>query len=102
MAYNGPRSEQGLRPQRACKSTYQNRRSIAMIVRGLCILGVVLSTSAVRGGDEKPLRPAEEIQLFNGKDLTGLTTWLKGEKRKDPDKVFTAHDGMIHISGETN
>jgi len=42
----------------------------------------------------------ETIHLFNGKDLTGLYTWLKGTGRKDPGKVYTVHDGMIHISGE--
>ncbi len=27
-------------------------------------------------GDE-PTRPGEVVRLFNGKDLAGLTTWLK-------------------------
>jgi hypothetical protein len=48
------------------------------------------------------------IHLFNGKDLTGFYTWLgspgKGEKpygkNHDPEKVFSVHDGMIHISGK--
>src|ERR1043166_9284021 len=40
------------------------------------------------------------VQLFNGKDLTGLTTWLRDTKREDPRKVFTVHDGMIHASGD--
>ncbi len=45
--------------------------------------------------------PAEKVvPLFNGKDLTGLTTWLKETKREDPKKVWTVHDGMIHASGE--
>jgi hypothetical protein len=41
------------------------------------------------------------IKLFNGKDLTGFYTWLKGQgKNSDPEKVFTVHDGMIHVSGK--
>jgi hypothetical protein len=48
------------------------------------------------------------IHLFNGKDLTNFYTWLnapeKGAqpygKNNDPEKVFTVHDGMIHISGK--
>jgi hypothetical protein len=48
------------------------------------------------------------IHLFNGRDLTNFYTWLgvpkKGEqpygKNNDPEKVFTVHDGMIHISGK--
>ena len=51
-------------------------------------------------------RPAQEapgeetLVLFNGKDLSGLTTWLRESGREDPKKVFTVHDGMIHVSGE--
>ena len=41
------------------------------------------------------------IKLFNGKDLSGLYTHLNGPGLDDPDKVFTVHDGMIHISGKT-
>ena len=40
------------------------------------------------------------VPLFNGKDLAGLTTWLKDSQREDPRKVFSVHDGMIHVSGE--
>jgi hypothetical protein len=79
-------------------------RSVAMNVRGFCILVVLASTGAILAEDEKPkpVTPTEVVQLFNGKDMSGLTTWLKGEKRKDPDKVFTIHDELIHISGQTN
>src|SRR5262245_32304807 len=42
------------------------------------------------------------VKIFNGKDLTGFYTWLKGlGKNNDPDKVFTVQDGMIHVSGKT-
>src|SRR5262245_7619353 len=48
------------------------------------------------------------VKLFNGKDLSGFYTYLgapaKGEKpygkNNDPEKVFTVHDGMIHVSGK--
>ena len=42
----------------------------------------------------------ETIHLFNGKDLTGFYTWLKGTGKEDPGKVYTVHDGLIHVSGE--
>ncbi|HEV3146162.1 MAG TPA: DUF1080 domain-containing protein, partial [Gemmataceae bacterium] len=48
----------------------------------------------------KPIAPTQDITLSNGRDLTGLYTWLKESKREDPKKVFTVHDGMIHVSGE--
>jgi len=53
--------------------------------------------------DQKPMpvSPREGvIKLFNGKDLSGLTAWLKKTGRKDSRKVFTAEDGVIHVSGE--
>jgi hypothetical protein len=49
----------------------------------------------------EPISPHKGvIQLFNGKDLTGLHTWLKDTKREDPRKVFTVEDGVLHVSGE--
>jgi hypothetical protein len=58
--------------------------------------------AAVAAADDKkePTRPTETIKLFNGKDLSGLTTWLRDSKRDDPKKVFTVQDGVLHVSGE--
>jgi hypothetical protein len=52
--------------------------------------------------DDKPqaVTPKETIQLFNGKDLAGFTTWLKDTKREDPRKVFRVTDGQIHVTGD--
>jgi hypothetical protein len=50
-----------------------------------------------------PIRPTKgAIKLFNGKDLTGLTPWLKKTGHKDPLGVFRADNGMIHVSGADN
>jgi hypothetical protein len=38
--------------------------------------------------------------LFNGRDLSGWTTWLRDSGRGDPRKVFTVNDGAIRISGD--
>lgn len=41
------------------------------------------------------------IRLFNGKDLSEWYSFVKGRgKNADVKRVFTIHDGMIHISGE--
>jgi hypothetical protein len=41
------------------------------------------------------------IKLFNGRNLDGFYTWLKGHgKNVDPNKVFTVENGMIRISGQ--
>jgi len=48
----------------------------------------------------EPIVPHKVIRLWNGKDLTGLTTWLKDTRREDPRGVFKVTDGMIHLSGD--
>ncbi len=48
----------------------------------------------------EPVTPEKPIRLFNGKDLTGFTTWLKATGRNDPKHVFSVVDGVIRISGE--
>jgi hypothetical protein len=76
----------------------RTRRGLwAGLTLGLCL-------AAVRADEKKsePVTPKETLRLFNGKDLTGLTPWLKQTKHEDPRKVFTVHDGMIHVSGEDN
>jgi hypothetical protein len=40
------------------------------------------------------------IQLFNGKDLSGLYPWLKDTKYEDPKEVFSVRDGLLRITGE--
>ncbi|MCI0699865.1 MAG: DUF1080 domain-containing protein [Planctomycetia bacterium] len=49
---------------------------------------------------DEPISPKEVTPLFNGKNLTGLTTWLKDSKREDPKKVFRVTDGQLHITGD--
>jgi hypothetical protein len=49
---------------------------------------------------QEPTTPKTSVKLFNGKDLTGLTTWLKDAKRDDPRKVFSVKDGILHLSGD--
>ena len=48
----------------------------------------------------EPVRPDRTIALFNGKDLTGLTTWLKDTRRDDPRRVFRVEDGILRITGD--
>jgi hypothetical protein len=49
---------------------------------------------------QEPIAPKETTPLFNGKDLTGFTTWLKDSKREDPKKVFRVAEGQLHLSGD--
>src|SRR5262249_1416423 len=71
----------------------------------LCFCSLVcfaLNLGPVQSADSEPIKPAGVIRLFNGKDLTSLYTWLKDTKHADPKNVFTAHDGLIHVSGQLN
>jgi len=70
------------------------------MVRLLLALGALcVPVTAVRSADE-PVVPKEVIQLFNGKNIDGFTTWLKESKRDDPKKVFRVTDGQLHITGD--
>ncbi len=43
----------------------------------------------------------KRIVLFNGQDLRGFYTYLRGYgKNQDPKGVFSVRDGMIRVSGE--
>lgn len=47
------------------------------------------------------IKPEQVIKLYNGKDLSGLKTWLKDTKHADPRHVFQVNpDGILHISGD--
>ena len=67
--------------------------------RELAFVGIVLACCATAAGGE-PMRPKEVVRLFNGKDLSGLSTWLKDAQRDDPRRVFRVEDGMLRITGE--
>ena len=50
---------------------------------------------------EQAISPKDgPIKLFNGKNLEGFYTWIKGSEYADPKRIFTVHDGMIHITGD--
>jgi len=46
------------------------------------------------------ITPSGSLRLFNGKNLDNFYTYLKATKYQDPKRVFTVHNGVIHISGE--
>ncbi|MGA2253784.1 MAG: DUF1080 domain-containing protein [Thermoguttaceae bacterium] len=61
---------------------------------------VALCLLAPAANAVEPVAPEKPIRLFNGKDLTGFTTWLKATGRNDPNHVFSVAGGTIRISGE--
>ncbi len=67
--------------------------------RLLAVCIFAFSVGFVTAADE-PVTPKESATLFNGKNLDGLTPWLKDTKREDPKNVFRVADGVIHMSGD--
>ncbi len=49
--------------------------------------------------ESPPIRSGPPVFSFNGRDLTGFYPFTRFHKLADPDRVFTVHDGLIHISG---
>lgn len=73
------------------------------LVRLIALLLVCALLQSARADDKavsEPVSPTASIKLFNGKDLSGLTTWLKQSGHKDPKNSFRVTDGMIHVTGE--
>jgi hypothetical protein len=64
------------------------------------VLGLPAAAAVGRPGTDEPVRPTEVIALFNGKDLSGLTPWLRDTKHDDPRKVFRVTDGQLHVTGD--
>jgi len=75
-------------------------------MKAICrLLNAVLTVQvglAVAGAAEPdaPIVPQKVIKLFNGRDLSGWTTWLVDAKRQDPRGAYSVRDGMIRISGD--
>lgn len=61
---------------------------------------IALLTSAVLNAAEPARSPQAPVSLFNGRDLTGLKSWLRDTKHDDPRQVFRVTDGMLHITGD--
>lgn len=67
---------------------------IAFILLAVLTLSVVAQT-------QRPITPKEKIVLFNGRDLTGLYTWLPDSQYQDPRQIFTVTEsGMLRVSGD--
>jgi hypothetical protein len=70
-------------------------RPISLVV--MAFLGAAVTRAAE---PDAPAVPREVINLFNGKDLGGWTTWLVDTKDRDPRQVYSVRNGMIRISGD--
>ena len=65
----------------------------------LLVGAALLASVAVQPGRAESVD--KKIELFNGKNLDNWYTFLPSKgKNSDPEKIFTVHDGMIHITGK--
>ena len=61
---------------------------------------LVLFGGAFASGDEpSPIVPRKVIEPFNGKDLSGFTTWLRKSDREKARNDYGVEKGLIHIAG---
>ncbi|MEW6159201.1 MAG: DUF1080 domain-containing protein [Verrucomicrobiota bacterium] len=65
----------------------------------ICLVWM-FATHVAMAAENAPLTPRETIPLFNGRDFTGLYTWLVDSKRSDPRRVFSVTNGWLRISGD--
>lgn len=65
---------------------------------GLCIFLSIESLAA--DPTASAICPTNSISLFNGRDFSGLYSWLVDAKRLDPRHVFTITNQWLHISGD--
>src|SRR6266700_3171845 len=71
------------------------------MIRTLCPTPLLaLLACGLPAAAAEPVTPKDGFRLFNGKDLTGLHTWLRDTRREDPRKVFSAEGGLLHVSGD--
>jgi Domain of Unknown Function (DUF1080) len=86
----------------------QDRLWPRLLSRGIWCIPALMSLGSTAPAQDVPpfaralpaIRTGEPILHFNGNDLTGFYTFLRDHKYEDPNKVFSVHDGMIHISGD--
>ncbi len=97
----------GLFPRHFPAPVKPGRKACYVLMAGVCLwVGVARAlpggeSGAVSGKTEPPpVSPTDVLVLFNGRDLSGLSPWLKDTKESDPRGVFRVEDRLLRISGE--
>jgi len=65
---------------------------------GACFIVSLLITPALAADAVKPVVPAEKVMLWNGKDFTGWTRYLR-DASKDADDTWSAEKGVLRCTG---
>jgi Domain of Unknown Function (DUF1080) len=97
----------GLFPRYFPAPAKSGRPACFALLAGLCLCGGIawalpgeVSGAGGAKAELPPVSPRDVIVLFNGRDFTGLSHWLKDTKGADPRGVFRVQDGLLRISGE--
>jgi Domain of Unknown Function (DUF1080) len=89
-----------------CSLVTSLRKCAAVTRAAFSLLFVAVCSSSgvandpVRDKRDEPIAPRDIVSLFNQRDLSGLSTWLKDAQHDDPRRVFRVTDGMLHITGD--
>ncbi len=70
-----------------------------LVFLGVIATGVALCADKTEKKDA-PIVPKEKVELFNGKDLTGWVSYLKGGV--EASKVWSVENGVIKCVGKPN
>lgn len=74
-------------------------KNIALIITALLMTSLILPAQSSEKKSRKSKKYDEDnVQLFNGKDLSNWVFFLK-DNTVDPATVFMVKDGVIHITG---
>jgi hypothetical protein len=66
----------------------------------LFLVGLLVATAQAAEPSDEPITPREVLRPFNGKDFSGLYTWLKKTGREDPRQAFRVEEGTIRCGAE--
>jgi len=75
------------------------RQFVKVSIGAAGLLSIGSEGFQAHASEDQAVEPAGVIKLFNGKDLSGLYTWLRETGYEDPGKVFSVQDGMIRVKG---
>lgn len=70
------------------------------LLAGLSLACALTVTAAETMAPSEPLRPAQKVALFNGKDFTGWTKYITAEPGSNPDVTWTITNGVIRCTGK--
>ncbi|HIF32447.1 MAG TPA: DUF1080 domain-containing protein [Planctomycetes bacterium] len=79
---------------------YANINTVIRLFLLMTVAAFVSPSNVVSDEPDLAIVPQKTIRPFNGKNLSGFTTWLQTTEREDPNSDYTAKNGMIRVGGK--